>query len=64
MLPPFNAYDAVNAYDADNAGFVDVNIAPVTYEAVPNKDPVKLLALTLVNTLKDPLIVNDPLKPD
>jgi hypothetical protein len=56
-----NAYDAVKAYDALNAGLVDVNIDPLTYEAVPNKLPVILGALNEPVTVKLlPDIVNEP----
>ena len=64
----FKAKDAVRAYDADKAGFIDVKIAPETKLAVvdmpvklPVNDPVKDVALTDPVTVNpDPVIVRDP----
>jgi len=57
--PPFKACEAVKAYEALKAGFVLVNIDPVTYEAVPANtealEPVQELGTKLPPTLPPPI---------
>jgi hypothetical protein len=72
-LTAFKTYDAVKAYDALKAGFDDVNIEPLTYDAVvavPNKEPVipvdtfklPVIVIPLPDISKLPVITAAPLK--
>jgi hypothetical protein len=57
-------YDAVRAYDADNAGLVLLKIEPVTYDdvvVVPDNEPViPELAINEPVIIIEPVTIKDP----